>query len=423
MDPNLLSAASDGLREEHQEESLLLGDDARRADGNAKAPTALSEPFHASQQEDRCTCTFSTQQPRLSLAPVLAAVSAAVDTQLDSSLSHDSITAEDEEEDHTLDSEAEHEPMVTQESIQVSPAVTQRSKPDKGDKAHLPLLDTACRAFSPAIHDAEQSATFSQLVSAVDDILGCSQQHAMHNVRGGSSSLDSSLQSRPPTTNGNGEATETETSALTKSSQLCGDAEDSSSEEHRLRSRQAVRDDAHDGSNVLTNLSHVHDSPAAFTVLLAHQQDWPHNLHENRGAECVFCGNSVEAQRHRRRAPPLVSSDGYSYHLTCALWCPEVYVEEASQSLRGVAAAVQRARHIKCALCRQPGAAVGCAISICPLSYHLPCAVKAGALMNTEQFVLRCPAHKGEGNAIGPRKEREGEHAKRSQQTKRTRLQ
>ena len=108
----------------------------------------------------------------------------------------------------------------------------------------------------------------------------------------------------------------------------------------------------------------------------------------------------------------------YVVHLLCALWSPEVYFEESGQETTkapapssssasttadvvgdeghycGIGACIKRARHIKCAYCRQPGASLGCIKATCQRSYHRQCAEDAGAALDCEDFQVACPHHK-----------------------------
>ncbi|KAK7200888.1 PHD-like zinc-binding domain containing protein [Novymonas esmeraldas] len=115
---------------------------------------------------------------------------------------------------------------------------------------------------------------------------------------------------------------------------------------------------------------------------------------------CVFCGTSAWPAPVEGTPSPLCSADGVVYHTACALWCPEVFFDATTNTLCGVAEAAERARCIRCACCRRPGAAVGCACPSCPLSVHIPCAVAAGMLVDATAFVVYCPAHRpGQGRA------------------------
>jgi hypothetical protein len=46
-----------------------------------------------------------------------------------------------------------------------------------------------------------------------------------------------------------------------------------------------------------------------------------------------------------------------------------------------------------CAACDQPGATLGCRISRCPRTYHLPCARRAGCRLNDHNYHVACPEH------------------------------
>ena len=82
-------------------------------------------------------------------------------------------------------------------------------------------------------------------------------------------------------------------------------------------------------------------------------------------------------------------------HQACALWCPEVYFDAATERLRNVREAVTRARRLRCHRCGERGAAVGCAIDSCPRSYHLVCAHEDGCAFAVGEFALACPRHVG----------------------------
>lgn len=111
-------------------------------------------------------------------------------------------------------------------------------------------------------------------------------------------------------------------------------------------------------------------------------------------AACVFCGAGDDGTASAHPAPPLCVTGGVTHHMSCALWCPEVYYDVERGALQGVEAAAARAQGIKCALCRRPGAAAGCACTTCPLSFHVPCAVRAHASVDVDAFLLYCPAHR-----------------------------
>ncbi|XP_027892949.1 histone-lysine N-methyltransferase 2B isoform X2 [Xiphophorus couchianus] len=59
-------------------------------------------------------------------------------------------------------------------------------------------------------------------------------------------------------------------------------------------------------------------------------------------------------------------------HINCCLWSAEVY--EQHSALLQVHSAVSRGRHLRCDLCGQCGATVGCCLATCLSNYHFMCA-------------------------------------------------
>ncbi|CAD2216562.1 PHD-zinc-finger like domain/PHD-like zinc-binding domain containing protein, putative [Angomonas deanei] len=112
---------------------------------------------------------------------------------------------------------------------------------------------------------------------------------------------------------------------------------------------------------------------------------------------CILCGQSLQhltIGADAGKSVPFTESDGYSFHVACALWCPEVYFSTKEGKLVNVAEAVERGQLIKCAKCRRTGATVGCIEESCQLSYHLPCAIEANNVkLNTDCYELCCTRH------------------------------
>ncbi|PBJ73377.1 hypothetical protein BCY84_14420 [Trypanosoma cruzi cruzi] len=102
-------------------------------------------------------------------------------------------------------------------------------------------------------------------------------------------------------------------------------------------------------------------------------------------ATCVFCHGANGVLNHY---------EDHYFHLGCALWCPEVYYDTQEAKLKNIDAVLKRCRDIKCAYCRQLGAPIGCVNSRCQRSYHLRCAVGAGAFLDEKKFELFCPKHR-----------------------------
>ncbi|KAJ1773946.1 hypothetical protein IW140_003187 [Coemansia sp. RSA 1813] len=78
-------------------------------------------------------------------------------------------------------------------------------------------------------------------------------------------------------------------------------------------------------------------------------------------------------------------------HVACAEYSPEVLVSEGGQWYN-VAAALRRARTIKCAVCKKRGATVGCFHDRCQKSYHVACTGKPKSFFESGRMFW-CPKH------------------------------
>lgn len=79
-------------------------------------------------------------------------------------------------------------------------------------------------------------------------------------------------------------------------------------------------------------------------------------------------------------------------HLECALWAPEVY-EDRDGELNGLASAVRRGRHMRCRVCKDKGATIGCHNVTCASVYHLQCAERADLFLHPDTFAVMCQRH------------------------------
>eukprot|EP00045_Choanoeca_perplexa_P014946 m.179712 g.179712 ORF g.179712 m.179712 type:complete len:2032 (+) comp16848_c0_seq13:2573-8668(+) len=87
--------------------------------------------------------------------------------------------------------------------------------------------------------------------------------------------------------------------------------------------------------------------------------------------ECVLCGQcgdlrSVDGGRL------LFTEDNNWVHINCALYSAEVY-EGDRGSLTKLSDAVRRGRKLKCSICKQLGATVGCCHPSCTANFHFGC--------------------------------------------------
>ncbi|KXZ48744.1 hypothetical protein GPECTOR_25g328 [Gonium pectorale] len=78
-------------------------------------------------------------------------------------------------------------------------------------------------------------------------------------------------------------------------------------------------------------------------------------------------------------------------HSQCALWSTDVFV--IAGQMYGVQAVVKRCRGRRCTHCGRSGATLSCCNAKCGRTYHLPCAIEAGALLVAEPFSMACPEH------------------------------
>ncbi|EFJ42307.1 hypothetical protein VOLCADRAFT_97713 [Volvox carteri f. nagariensis] len=123
------------------------------------------------------------------------------------------------------------------------------------------------------------------------------------------------------------------------------------------------------------------------------------------------CATQQQQQQQQQQAAvagcglgPLVEvragpAAGHSGHLTvlvhsqCALWSAEVFV--IGGAMYGVPAVIKRSRGQRCAHCGRSGATLSCCSARCGRTYHLPCAMEAGATLVAEPYSMACPLHRG----------------------------
>lgn len=132
------------------------------------------------------------------------------------------------------------------------------------------------------------------------------------------------------------------------------------------------------------------------------------------GDPCAFCkrgsevGESVDAYEEKVKGKKTVAR----VHRTCAMWAPKVFDSNAvaslthmcGSSLINVCKEVDRAKHLRCFVCKKTGAPMGCFDSKCKKSFHIWCARSLqGMTFDEDGFSLMCPTH-SETIAISPPK-------------------
>lgn len=89
---------------------------------------------------------------------------------------------------------------------------------------------------------------------------------------------------------------------------------------------------------------------------------------------CQFCKKSGEGIP-MREGRLLYCGDNIWAHANCALWSSEVF-EEIDGSLQNVQLALSRGKLVRCIVCNEKGASVGCCYRNCVKTYHFQCARK-----------------------------------------------
>ncbi|KAJ8246367.1 hypothetical protein GJAV_G00266940 [Gymnothorax javanicus] len=113
------------------------------------------------------------------------------------------------------------------------------------------------------------------------------------------------------------------------------------------------------------------------------------------------CSHSPAAKRPRRESasenwysPPVVPLDPGEYwvHEDCGVWSAGVFLVKGR--LYGLEEAVRLAKETVCSKCHTVGATLGCLFKGCPNKYHYICAVKAGCVLDENNFSMKCTKHK-----------------------------
>ncbi|CAH1713183.1 unnamed protein product [Aphis gossypii] len=105
---------------------------------------------------------------------------------------------------------------------------------------------------------------------------------------------------------------------------------------------------------------------------------------------CQFCkklGEGIPMREGRL----LYCGDNMWAHANCALWSSEVF-EEIDGSLQNVQLALSRSKLVRCVVCNEKGASVGCCYRNCVKTYHFQCARKVFCVFNENKTVY-CNNH------------------------------
>ncbi|KAK6917118.1 hypothetical protein RJ641_017869 [Dillenia turbinata] len=117
--------------------------------------------------------------------------------------------------------------------------------------------------------------------------------------------------------------------------------------------------------------------------------------------ECAFCHSTEDSEAtgemvHYFNGKPVATDFDRSSiihsHKNCTEWAPNVFFE--NDTTINLEAELARSRRIKCSLCGNKGAALGCYEKSCRKSFHIPCAKSVPECRwDTENFVILCPLH------------------------------
>lgn len=105
---------------------------------------------------------------------------------------------------------------------------------------------------------------------------------------------------------------------------------------------------------------------------------------------CQFCKKIGEGMPVRE-GRLLYCGDNTWAHANCALWSSEVF-EEIDGSLQNVQLALSRGKLVRCVVCNEKGASVGCCYRNCVKTYHFQCGRKVFCVFNENKTVY-CNNH------------------------------
>ncbi len=104
-----------------------------------------------------------------------------------------------------------------------------------------------------------------------------------------------------------------------------------------------------------------------------------------------------------------------SLHLNVCV-CVCVCVCSGDGELVGVKDAIRRGRMLKCKVCGEKGATLGCFLRTCRCSFHLPCARRNKNVIQMDPYYVACPEHFGNPGDRGPTPGAEGPQQAQQQQ-------
>jgi len=80
-------------------------------------------------------------------------------------------------------------------------------------------------------------------------------------------------------------------------------------------------------------------------------------------------------------------------HELCAIWTPDVYLDDTNR-FKDLKKALKRCKKLRCSLCADFGAGLGCLNKECKQTYHFLCAKESNCLFVGSKFIIYCPDHR-----------------------------
>ena len=121
------------------------------------------------------------------------------------------------------------------------------------------------------------------------------------------------------------------------------------------------------------------------------------NLGPNPGQVlCAFCHEGLDSDDPDY--DPLVPIETgrakqHYAHENCIWWCPDVW-QDKDLKWQNVGKALSRCHRLKCAVCGEGDAPLGCKRAACRKNWHYPCAMEptTGLVILEDEFCVACPA-------------------------------
>ena len=112
--------------------------------------------------------------------------------------------------------------------------------------------------------------------------------------------------------------------------------------------------------------------------------------------QCAFCHEGEDSDDPDEDPIVEVEATGRAKptfaHDQCLWWCPDI-TQADDMSWQNVGSALRRCARLKCAVCGETHAPLGCKRKACKKSWHYPCAMEptTGLVVYEDEFCVACP--------------------------------